>query len=140
MIGTLLSIGYRGRTWEQVVDLLWPYREGLTVADCRRSCARSPAMFRFKNLAFAFGVLAIGYEWPQGDLGNVGRRPGWLPADWDRAMVRVKETAAALCEGRNVALLGAEQDARDCHRTSIAACVSDEVECRTGERPEVVHL
>ena len=140
MIGALLSIGYRGRTWEEVVDLLWPYREGLTVVDCRRSCNRSPAMFRFKNLAFGFGVLGIGYDWPQGDLGNRGCRPGWLPADWDRAMARVKETAAALCEGRNVALLCAEQDVADCHRGSIAALVSDEVEARTGERPEIRHL
>ena len=140
MIGSLLSIGYRGRTWEEVVDLLAPCREGLTVVDCRRSCNRSPAMFRFENLAFAFGVLGIGYEWPQGDLGNAGRRPGWLPRDWERAMIRVNETAAALCEGRTVALLCAEQDAKDCHRMSIAACVSDEVECRTGERPQIVHL
>ncbi len=139
MNGTLLSVGYRGRTWEEVVDLLAPYRP-LTVVDCRRSCARSPAMFRFKHLAFGFGVLGIGYEWPQGDLGNRGRRPGWLPADWDRAMVRVNEIAAALCEGRTVALLCAEQDANACHRSSIAACVSDEVWRRTGERPTVIHL
>ena len=146
--GTLLTVGYEGRSLENYLNRL--LRSGVTLlCDVRRNALSRKYGFTKSTLSNACEGVGIRYEHrPQLGISTDRRRTLRTSADYLRLFAEYKirnlprqqETVAEAVRwvrsGESVALTCYERDAKKCHRRPVAATIK----YQSGIRSSVNHL
>ena len=136
----LWSIGYQGRSLEELIDLL--KTAGVTVlCDVRRTPLSRKKGFSKGPLRAAIEAAGIRYEpLPEVGVAQEKRRKATTPAaraalfaeyerdDLPKQRKPLSKIAAWVKEGERVALLCFERDPADCHRSRVADALGAKAE------------
>ena len=138
MPGTIYTIGYEGRTLEEIVCIV--KGKNSLLVDVRRNafCGR----VKFKAPELAAHLHSGGWYAHRPELGNQkAAQPGqWLPPEGygDGTQWWVAYFAKRIMSGEDIILLCKERNPAKCHRRLVAEAIRDA--CDEGKKPEIVHL